>query len=236
MRKIYWIIILIVITLGILGAIILKNEDSKGNALQYDVKQNTGIGIVSDTQYFRAIKELDSEFAADPRVIEMFTTMDPRVSQLYINGDDKYIVAWNNFGFTSVLIVFKLEDSSFTPIYLNKPGRDITAVKLMDLGLDINFVEVTSYFNTGGHTAQKTKLLSLQSKQVVESWELETITVDAGKQIDKSYSSYTIFPPPFSYDDEHMIVLHQVIDSNKSIEESVITFIWDEKQKRFIQR
>ena len=52
---------------------------------------------------------------------------------MFINGIDKYIIAWNNYGFTSVLIVFKYEENSISPLYLTSPGRDIVAVKEMDL-------------------------------------------------------------------------------------------------------
>ena len=66
---------------------------------------------------------------------------------MFINEIDKYIIAWNNYGFT-VFNRFQIWGNKISPLYLTSPGRDIIAVKEMDLGISNRFIEVTSYSGT----------------------------------------------------------------------------------------
>jgi len=188
--------------------------------------KNTGYHIAND-DYLNAIRELDIDLFNDPRIQEIFIEKDPEISQMFINGIDKYIIAWNNYGFTSVLIVFKYEENKISPLYLTSPGRDIVAVKEMDLGISNRFIEVTSYSGTGSHMGQLVQIISISNEKVTEAWNYETISYDNGN---KFYASYIVFPLVF---ENPKIVLNYKDESEKMVD---VFYLWSEEENRFLEK
>lgn len=205
--------------------------------LYFSTQQNNSSSMASEVtnvQFLEAIKSLDSEFAADKRVAEALIDMEADISQISIHEDEDYVLTWYNFGFTSAYIVFLKEDSSCTPIYLSKPGRDIKGVSLLDLGIGSKFIEIISYFGTGGHSAEKATLLMLSKGQATNVWEYETMSVDAGRDLHQRYSTYKIVSYPF---DKPQIRVHSIYTLNEDAPtESDTVFEWDETQKMFVEK
>ena len=206
----------------------LSDSDLNKKEVNYENTHNISTGYhIENDDYLNAIRELDIGLFNDPRVQEIFIEKDPEISQMFINGLDKYIIAWNNCGFTSVLIVFKYEENKISPLYLTSSGRDINAVKEMDLGISNRFIEVTSYSGTGSHMGQLVQIFSINKEKVTEAWNYETISYDNGN---KFYASYIVFPLVF---ENPKIVLNYKDENEKMVD---IFYLWSEEENRFVEK
>lgn len=207
-------------------------------------------GTINRATFLNTIQKYDANLYNDPRVSEAFFEKKVLLKQQYIDQDNTYIVVWSNdLGFTSILEVYEKKGSSWEPIYYNKFGMKINALRIMDDVLEKNIlIEITHYIKG----IQKVTLLCLDFEKISTVWEYITIQEDiSSKNLETTYenNSYIIIPgylkPSSSNDNTPMIIVHNRYDistlngtkvlKNKNVSKDIY-YIWDMKKQKFVEK
>lgn len=215
--------------------------------------------FINNGEFYKAIEQLNSNFANDARVRKALLEINGDLSQFYINAQTPKIVVWRDFGFASVLVVFKKDGSKWIPYYFNSPGQIITGVRYSNKKIaDKNLVEVTSYYATGSYSVQKVMILALGSDKLSEVWEYRVATTDSHVNVNNDtaensyfYATYLISPdiqlPNMGRQDNPIIVVNETYEkivTKPSQNDKVISrdkksnqklFTWNTEQMKFIE-